>query len=428
MGEVVRHQIQQEAVQQAYIYRYEAFTSNGTNPPSCNNSSGGGGADNLTAASSGGIEASLSMAVGSNSSTRNNNNNTGDAEDRLRNISLILQQQQQKKSDFHHRLFPHGVPILTLCISDISYTIAKPFTRVVDNLYYVQIRIGALVLASDTLTPTSHGLHWDLVNISGILPINDLQTDDMIVEVLDAQPDTPDKAFIGQGRCVIDRLLSSNIGRKLDFAVEIMNKEKGIDGVIHITLEADINEHLSAISSDPRQLNRLEINKKPNLVKKLNMEKLDSLLQNNNENIDDNNHITNTTSGEANETAAPTNATVTSASSAAAAVSKQNDNNEDDVDRADINSVGVNSPGSINNDKLQSLSSLVNDLRGDGVDMVRLLTGDISVEDIQAVGANTTPDITKVLITFFAPCYSSHTCFSCLDNLFVIVVIVHVFV
>jgi len=284
MCDVLRFQIQQEAVQEAYQHRFEAFKGVSVFPQNVH-----GDASTVT------------------------------------NLMPV-------RTD---RLHPHVLPMLLLKLKKASFVLVDNFTSVTENLYYVQLNIGTCICRTATIHPTPQGLRWDRVQASGRVPINDVQIDECIVEILDENPVTPDKAFIGRGHLSIDKSLGYNMGREVEFSTQIFTREKNVLGTLKITLSVDVDEYSSKFIADPKNLNFFEINRKVSTMKKIEM------------GLDE--HPLNTTSIE--------------------------------------ESVEVHAAESVMSENYCSLSALVSDLRGDGVDFIKLLTGDVTMNDLNRVGA-----------------------------------------
>ena len=278
MADVLRVQIQQEAVQQAYAHRFEAFRA----------------------------ESVFSNSIHDESTVTN-----------LMPVRT-------------NRLHPHGIPMLTLRVKQAFIDPEQKFPSVLPNLYYVMVHIGGCLCRTSAVNPTPQGLRWDRQTVSGKVPINDVQLDECIVELLDENPETPQQAFIGRGHVTIDRTLGPNMGRDVTCTVNILTRAKDCYGTLEMTITVDVDEHCSNHVADPKNLNFFEINRKASKMKKIEM------------GLD----------------ASPS-----------------------------LTSVAVDAPNSINAEAVASLSTLVGDLRGDGVGFVRLLTGDVAIRDLQRVGA-----------------------------------------
>ena len=301
MAEVVRDQIQKEAVQEAYAHRYEAFRATSVFPNS--------------------------TAIAGEEST-------------ITNVLPV-------KSS---RLHPHRIPMLNLKLKKVTFDQTEPFTSVTENLYYVQLHIGSCICRTHTLNPAPQGFRWDRLTsleAQGKVPVNDVQLDECIVEILDENPAHPSKAFVGRGHVAIDNTLGYNMGRDVEFTVDIMTREKAILGKMCLTLHADVDEFTSGFVADPKNLNYFEINRKVSNLKKIEMGLLDAM--------------------------------------------------------PSVASLEVNAPNSINPEAYSSLSTLVGDLRGDGVEFIKLLTGDVTLSDIQKAGADVSSRITRVSIVYI--CY-----------------------
>jgi hypothetical protein len=292
MADVVRVQIQQEAVQEAYAHRLDAFKGESVFPTS------------------------------------------------LHEESTVTNLMPVKPS----RLHPHGIPMLTLKIKSAFLEPRERFPGVLPNLYYVSVHVGGCMCRTEACNPTPKGVRWDRVKASGKVPINDVQVDELIVEILDEKPDTPAQAFIGRGHTSIDNTLGYNMGRDTEFRVDIMTREKVIYGTLVIVLHVDVDEFASTHVADPKNLRHYEINRKVSKLKKIEM----------------------------------------------------------GLDAPSVDtSVAVDAPNSINSEVYASLSTLVGDLRGDGIDFIKLLTGDVKIADLHRVGADVNNKIVQV--GFFFP-------------------------
>jgi hypothetical protein len=299
MAEVVRQQIQKEAVQEAYAHRMDAFKS----ATLFSNSSIG--AENSTV--------TKLMPVRSN------------------------------------RLHPHNIPMLDLKLKKTFIQPEVPFENITDNRYYVQLHVGSCICRTHFLNPSPQGFLWDRLTVSGKVPVNDVQLDECIVEILDENPQTPAQALIGRGHFAIDNTLGFNMGRDTLFEVEIMTREKSIYGTLSVVLNADVEEFASGFVSDPRNLNYYEINRKKSSLKKIEMG-LDATQS--------------------------------------------------------IESLDVHTAQTAANFEANSpLATLVGDLRGDGVDFIKLLTGDVTLDDVHRVGGAVSNRITQVRVSGSTFCF-----------------------
>jgi hypothetical protein len=292
MADVVRVQIQQEAVQEAYAHRLEAFKGESVFPSS------------------------------------------------LHEESTVTNLMPVRPS----RLHPHGIPMLTLRIKSAFLEPRERFPGVLPNLYYVSLHVGGCLCRTEACNPTPKGVRWDRVKASGKVPINDVQVDECIVEILDENPNTPAEVLVGRGHTSIDHTLGYNMGRETEFRVDIMTREKVIFGTLIIVLMLDVDEFASTHVADPKNLRYYEINRKVSKLKKIEMG-LDA-----SPSVDD--------------------------------------------------SVVVDAPNSINSEVYASLSTLVGDLRGDGIDFIKLLTGDVKIADLRRVGADVNNKIVQVRLRF----------------------------
>jgi len=214
MTDVLRHQIQKEAVRVAYRNRIEAFTTNDDN------------------------------------------------------------HRRPQQSPLSSKLA--AIPMIRLVVMEIAYHPTVPFSSILDNRYYVQIQLGKCMFVTNKLNPSpNRPLLWQNLKMIGLLPVNDIQLLDFQLEVLDENPtDLLQLASIGRGFITIDNALGVNMGREMHYDVPIFNqsKEDGEDvrvkvGSLRITLTLDADKAVSELSADPINLETFEINrKKPTLV------------------------------------------------------------------------------------------------------------------------------------------------------------------
>lgn len=292
MCDVLRVQIQQEAVQEAYAHRFEAFKGVAVFPNSIHD------------------------------------------ESTITNLMPVRA----------NRLHPHAVPMLNMRVKKVLFDQTDRFPGVMPNLYYVQLNIASCICKTHTINPTPQVMHWDRMNICGKVPINDVQLDECIVEILDANPLSPEKTFVGRGRLPVDKTLGYNMGRDVEFTAEIMNREKAIIGTMTLVLNIDVDEFATGFVADPKNLNFFEINRKVSNMKKIEMG-LDAV--------------------------------------------------------PSVDSVEVHAAASVNSEVYASLSTLVGDLRGDGVEFIKLLTGDVTLNDLHRAGADVHVKYTQVYIYIY---------------------------
>lgn len=251
------------------------------------------------------------------------------------------------------RLHPHALPMLKLTLRKARYVPVENFTSITENEFYLQLNIGTCICRTHTIHPTPQGMRWDRLNASDRVPINDIQTDECILELLDAHPSSPDKTHIGRGHLSIDKSLGYNMSREVEFRTTLYTREKNLLGEVFFTIHVDVDEFASQHVADPKNLNFFEINRKISHTKRIEM------------GIDH------------------------------SVTYHQHDNT---LHTTSVESVEVNYPGSVVSENYCNLSSLVADLRGDGVDFIKLLTGDVNLQDLQKVGAEASAKFAQVHI------------------------------
>ena len=288
MTEVLRQQIQRQAIQEAYEHRQEAF-------------------QDVHLYSGGGAQA----------------------------------QQSVHSLELSPHAMNHIIPLVTVKVQRIHFDLK--FSGVMANQYYAYVKIGSWVARTPPQEPTPQGFVWDMLGdtVSGSIPVNDIQLDYLIVEILDQNPSEPTQAFIGKGRAHIDHILGFNVGRNVVVDMDVIDVEKAVLGKIKVTLKAEVDQFAPAKEVDPRHLEHYEINTKLSEEVKL-------------------------------ETAL------------------------DKESPSVVQSVAASAPSTALSERFNSLRNLVADLRGDGVEFIRLLTGDVTVDDVKKVHADINTKVAKV--------------------------------
>lgn len=310
--DIVRHQVQKEAIQLAYKHRTEVFST------SCN----------------------------------------------------IYSDKQQS------HIKPKGIPIVRINVKSIKYNPDVKFTSITSNLYFVQLKIGNILMQTTTQNPNPHGINWENLKLNGVLPINDVQLLDLFIEVLDENPNEPQQAFVGIGVIAIDKALGSNIARDMTFELIVYNNlvEKVKIGSLNMLISLDVEKPLSEMVADVKNLETLEINLKKSEVIRLKMD-LDAVNKINPFEL-------------TNEDGLIENI----------------DHNSSLVANTEISQVSIKSSKealhdcsqSMNDEKYRSISTLVSDFRGDGIDFMKLLTADVSVSDLKRIGTDISKQVTQV--------------------------------
>lgn len=245
MSDVLRHQIQREAVNIAYRNRFKAFTTS--------------------------------------------------SDDIHHHHHLQHRQQQKHQSLSKVAAAPAGIPMIRLVVKEIAYNPTMAFKSVLPNLFYLQIQLGKCMFVTDKLNPSpNRPLQWSKNNLrtmTGFVPVNDIQLLDFQVELLDENPILEDNdtqqlqqqlASVGRGFITIENALGVNMGREMHYEVSIYDNnnnhhqqlslqsegEKKIKvGSVSITLTLDTDKAVSELSADPINLETFEINvKKPSVV------------------------------------------------------------------------------------------------------------------------------------------------------------------
>ncbi|KAJ1433290.1 hypothetical protein B484DRAFT_478420 [Ochromonadaceae sp. CCMP2298] len=302
MCDVVRAQVQQEAVSEAYAHRHEAFKNASIFPP-----------------------ADPASAPGANG--------TG-----LNTASLTALHPLQQD-----RTHPHAIPVLALTLLSASFQTDPPFNSVMSNLLYVQVHIGPCIVRTEGKNPLPTGLRWDNLKDFGRVPANDLQLDECIVEVLDEKPDTQGEAFVGRGHIHIDSVIGASVGRAVDYIVPIINREKAVMGTVKMRLCAVVDEFASSFAADPLNLQLLEVDRRISKRRKI-------------------------------------------------------ETGLHDLEQPSVISHEAQAGSII--PEAASLSALVSDMRGDGVDFVQMLVGDVGIEQVHRAGFAVGPRIVQNLPNF----------------------------
>ena len=267
MSDVLRHQIQREAVNVAYRNRFKAFTTS--------------------------------------------------SDDVNHHHDLRHQQQQSSgkvvAATSSAAAAVAGIPMIRLVVKEIAYNPTVAFTSILPNLFYLQIQLGKCMFVTDKLNPTPHGpLRWPLNNnlrttmmMTGFVPVNDIQLLDFQIELLDENPLDDDtqqhqqlaSSLVGRGSITIENALGVNMGREMHYEVSIYNHQhqqqlpqqlppqsedqqlpeqleevkKVKVGSVSITLILDTDKAVSELSADPINLETFEINLKKSSVVQIDM-------------------------------------------------------------------------------------------------------------------------------------------------------------
>lgn len=266
MSDVLRHQIQREAVNVAYRNRFKAFTTSSDDVNHHHD------LRHQQQQSSGKVVAATSAAVA-------------------------------------------GIPMIRLVVKEIAYNPTVAFTSILPNLFYLQIQLGKCMFVTDKLNPTPHGpLRWPLNNnlrttmmMTRFVPVNDIQLLDFQIELLDENPLDDDtqqhqqlvsSSLVGRGSITIENALGVNMGREMHYEVSIYNHhhqqqlpqqqltqqsedqqlpeqleevKKVKVGSVSVTLILDTDKAVSELSADPINLETFEINLKKSPVVQIDM-------------------------------------------------------------------------------------------------------------------------------------------------------------
>ena len=290
---------------------------------------------------------------------------------------------------------PKGLPMVRIMVKSIKYFPETKFTSVTTNLSFIQLKIGNCLLQTKTQNPNPYGLNWENLKLNGIVPVNDIQLLNLCAEVLDKNPAEPKQAFVGIGITSIDKALGNNTAREMSFEVNVYNNlnEKALVGTLIMILSLDIDRGLSQLVADVKNFETFEINLKKSEVINIKMD-LDAI----------SNPALNVMS-DADESKEQSDEIKEQYDEV---IYGNVDQNSSLIANTDISQPTMKSSkealndcsNSVNDEKYNSIRTLVSDLRGDGVDFIKLLTADVSVNDLNRIGTDISKQITQVSFHF----------------------------
>lgn len=129
------------------------------------------------------------------------------------------------------------------------------------NVYYLQFFFGTISLETDKLSP----IFPNFIDFPVIVPkdnfsINDMQLQDLLVELIDQQPESAEQFYLCKGSHSLDGLVGGNFNRLISLTIPLVNNDRRVVCELELQLRAKLisTEMEVANRSDPRNLNRLE--------------------------------------------------------------------------------------------------------------------------------------------------------------------------
>eukprot|EP01038_Epipyxis_sp_PR26KG_P008951 gene8951-12071_t len=303
-------------------------------------------------------------------------------------------------SESHHKLNYHNLKInnglVYLRIKSLSLLRYEKYTGLTFNQYYIQVRLGGWIVRTSSKNNSPLALKWDKYNISeqdqkkddmkhlyGLVSINDIHINNLIIEVLDDNPNNPEEYFVGSGQINIQSLLGYNTGRDMSFSVEIMNKSTDLQpssaiGKVVIVANTDFNDNydndLLETTNNDNNIENNMINIIDNNIKVLPFNDNNKEQDNNSEIMSDRHDVYGSDE-------------------------RKDDNHT--IGGFDITSMTNQPYSSIHPaNQMTSFDKLVSDLRGDSANFIKALTGNITINDIQSKGFPIDNTITQKLPNF----------------------------
>jgi hypothetical protein len=125
--------------------------------------------------------------------------------------------------------YESSLPIVSYLLHNIKLDLKIKPTSILTNTYYLHFILGnSIQKTSFGINPTpSDYLEWKNEEINNSIPLNSLQIDYLIIEIIDENPETLEKIIIGKGFTSIDHIVGANVNRNISFKMKIMKVEEG---------------------------------------------------------------------------------------------------------------------------------------------------------------------------------------------------------
>jgi hypothetical protein len=296
---------------------------------------------------------------------------------------------------------------------------------------YIQLSIGGWAFRTDGIPVTGHPLVWSKLSTNALMSKLKLMNELLIVEVFDEFGINRDTR-IGKGSIKVSKLVTINVGNDMDFEVPLLDKRNGPAGVVRVTLCGNPCLNPDEYKLDPKELLKKEVN----LVNMGYSEEVDIATgkrdddivlekgiedQDNDQTykVDTVNELSTLQDQSLDTLSLNTNQIVDFGNNNKdAPISKEDDlhNNNVDNDTFDSNVVDINeidddelkevikNPSKTNSSKLKeetdllsgifpslvdqqaNFSTLVSDLRGDSDNFIKMMLGDITLQEVLKLG------------------------------------------
>lgn len=122
------------------------------------------------------------------------------------------------------------------------------------------LRVGEWNARTEGVLTGPYTLEWSNLDIESLIPVNEIQINDLIIEIIDANPTQTDRTYIGLGRVAIDSVLGYNIGNDVTFTIPINDSTNRHTGNATLVLSAifDLIKLPEGLPTDPKGVNFLE--------------------------------------------------------------------------------------------------------------------------------------------------------------------------
>jgi predicted nucleic acid-binding Zn-ribbon protein len=113
-------------------------------------------------------------------------------------------------------------PSVVFDFTNMKLKLAQKPSSIKNNIYTIQFSIGSCTQKSKgiVLTPTEL-LEWYEDQVHGELNVNRLQVDELVIEIIDENPESLERFVVGKGSTSIHEILGYNLGRNVPFEVNL---------------------------------------------------------------------------------------------------------------------------------------------------------------------------------------------------------------
>ena len=153
----------------------------------------------------------------------------------------------------------HEVAAVNISIKTITATGMPRDQYSLDQIQYVRVSLGTWSVRTSGTSPKRHGMAWKDLDIIVNLPVKSIHYDSLVVEGFDESPLLSD-VLIASGSCSLADTLSRNISRDKEFRVPLKNSDGHAAGEIVLTIRADYSKPHMARIQDPEYLLNKEQN------------------------------------------------------------------------------------------------------------------------------------------------------------------------